>query len=87
MRLEPRPDLTLNLNQNDYDDYEENVKVVKIKPRRKRVVIYHELNEDGEEEGEPQYEEAYEDEEEITIPAPVARKNTKGRINGKNSIR
>ena len=48
--------------ENDDFDSAYNVRVVKTKPgRKKKVIVYHSYDENGEEEGEPHYEVSYED--------------------------
>jgi hypothetical protein len=65
----------------DEDDGEritvQHVRVVKKRPHRKKVVVYHNFDEDGEEIGEPDYEVTYEDEDMYVEPEKGKSRNKK----------
>jgi hypothetical protein len=91
-RRQPKANKPGRMTQRDeprgYDDEDdderyrvEHVHVVKKKPHRKKVVIYHTFNDDGEEIGEPEYEVTYADEDLYVEPKKGKSRNKKPAYN------
>jgi hypothetical protein len=67
-------------DDDDDDKHATHVRIVKTKPRKKKVVVYHNYDENGQELEDPEYEVTYEDEDfylEAPKPAPVKSKPKK----------